>query len=111
LNKSVDYMYEFIELFVGQTIIQNGSIDKGPRIIFPKLYKSNETDFTHNGLGLLTGATSAIATEELNSIFELEIEYDNDGFLADVIDEEMIIKAKANDKQGEQLFRIYSIVK
>src|SRR5699024_2430276 len=44
-------------------------------------------------------------------IFELEIEYDNDGFLADVIDEEMIIKAKANDKQDEQLFRIYSIVK
>ena len=79
--------------------------------MYPKLYHSNETNFIHNGLGLLTGTISAIATEELNGMFELNMEYDSDGFLADVIQEEMIIKAKANDKQQEQLFRIYSITK
>ncbi|MEI3596915.1 MULTISPECIES: phage tail spike protein [unclassified Oceanobacillus] len=79
--------------------------------MYPKLYNANETNFIHNGLGLLTGTISAIATEELNGMFELNMEYDSEGFLADVIQEEMIIKAKANDKQEEQLFRIYSITK
>lgn len=79
--------------------------------MFPKLYKSNETDFNHNGLGLLSGAIKAVATEELNGLFELQIEYDSEGFLVNEIKEEMIIKAKANDKQDEQLFRIYSITK
>ncbi|MDO6448081.1 phage tail spike protein [Oceanobacillus profundus] len=79
--------------------------------MYPVLYKSDETDFVHNGLGLLTGTVTAVAIEELNGMFELNMQYDNDGFLADVIDEEMIIKAKANDKQDEQLFRIYSITK
>ena len=79
--------------------------------MYPKLYHSNETNFIHNGLGLLAGTISALATEELNGMFELNMEYDSDGFLADIIQEEMIIKAKANDKQDEQLFRIYSITK
>ncbi|GGN59290.1 phage tail spike protein [Oceanobacillus indicireducens] len=79
--------------------------------MYPVLYNSNETNFIHNGLGLLTGTISAIATEELNGMFELNMEYDSEGFLADIIQEEMFIKAKANDKQDEQLFRIYSITK
>src|SRR5690625_703766 len=79
--------------------------------MFPKLYKSDETNFNHNGLGLLRDSISAIATEELNGMFELQIEYDSEGFLVDEIKKEMIIKAKANDKQDEQLFRIYSITK
>lgn len=76
-----------------------------------RLYNSNETDFLHNGLGLLSDAISSVAIDELNGMFELKMEYDSEGFLADVIKEEMIIKAKANDKQDEQLFRIYSITK
>lgn len=79
--------------------------------MYPVLYKSDETNFIHNGLGLLTETVTAVSTEELNGMFELNMQYDNDGFLADVIEEEMIIKSKANDKQGEQLFRIYSITK
>src|SRR5690625_3522012 len=79
--------------------------------MLPKLYNKNETNFVHNGLGLLTSSIDVVATEELNGMFELKMEYDNEGFLADVIQEEMIIKAKANDKQEQQLFRIYSITK
>ena len=79
--------------------------------MFPKLYHSNETNFIHNGLGLLRDSITAVAIEELNGMFELQIEYDSEGFLVDEIKKEMIIKAKANDKQDEQLFRIYSITK
>ncbi|WP_053215602.1 phage tail spike protein [Niallia circulans] len=79
--------------------------------MFPILYKSDETDFLHNGLGVLKDAISVKATEELNGLFELEIEYDPEGFLIDEIDYEMIVKAKVNDKQDEQLFRIYGFDK
>ncbi len=76
------------------------------------LYESNITSFPlDNGIGVLSDAISSVAKEEINGLFELKIEYDSEGFLADVIKEEMIIKAKANDKQDEQLFRIYSITK
>lgn len=79
--------------------------------MFPILYRQNETDFSHNGLGVLSGAITAIAEEEANGLFELKIEYDFDGFLANQIDYEMIIKAKVNDKQDYQLFRVYAIDK
>ncbi|WP_368652362.1 phage tail spike protein [Ornithinibacillus sp. 4-3] len=79
--------------------------------MLPILYKANETNFTHNGIGLLRDAITAVATEELNGMFELQMEYDSKGEYAHVIDEEMIIKARANDKQDPQLFRIYSIEK
>lgn len=62
--------------------------------MFPILYKRNETNFTHNGLGLLKDSIKAVAIEELNGMFELNIEYDSEGFLVDEIKEEMIIKAK-----------------
>lgn len=79
--------------------------------MYPILYKSDETDFLHNGLGVLKDAISVKATEELNGLFELEIEYDPEGFLIHEIDYEMIVKAKVNDKQDEQLFRIYGFDK
>ncbi|MBU5202710.1 hypothetical protein KQH94_01545, partial [Vibrio cholerae] len=68
--------------------------------MFPILYKANETSFIHNGLGVLKDAISVKAIEELNGLFELEIEYDPEGFLIDEIDYEMIVKAKVNDKQS-----------
>ncbi|GIN71242.1 hypothetical protein J14TS2_17170 [Bacillus sp. J14TS2] len=79
--------------------------------MFPILYKKDETNFVHNGLGVLSEAISSVPEEELNSLFEIKIEYDSDGFLADQIENGMIVKAKANDKQDPQLFRIYAIEK
>ncbi|MDM8098655.1 phage tail spike protein [Oceanobacillus oncorhynchi] len=79
--------------------------------MYPILYKSNETNFVHNGIGLLRDAITVYPEEELNGYSEITIEYDADGFLADEIKNGMIIKAKANDKQQPQLFRIYSHVK
>ncbi|GIO22423.1 phage tail spike protein [Oceanobacillus sp. J11TS1] len=79
--------------------------------MYPILYKSNETNFAHNGIGFLRDAITVYPEEELNGLSEITIEYDADGFLADQISNGMIIKAKANDKQQPQLFRIYSHVK
>ena len=79
--------------------------------MYPILYKSNETNFVHNGIGFLRDAITVYPEEELNGYSEITIEYDADGFLADEIKNGMIIKAKANDKQQPQLFRIYSHVK
>lgn len=79
--------------------------------MYPILYNGNETNFAHNGIGLLRDAITVYPEEELNGLSEITIEYDADGFLAEQIANGMIIKAKANDKQQPQLFRIYSHVK
>src|SRR5690606_19029770 len=76
------------------------------------LHESNITSFPHdNGIGVLKDVIRAYAEEELNGLFEFYMEYDNEGHLVDELKEERIIKAKAQDKLGYQLFRIYSITK
>lgn len=76
------------------------------------LHESNITSFPlDNGIGVLSDAIIAYAEEEINSVFEFYMEYDSEGRLVDELKEERIIKAKAQDKLGYQLFRIYSITK
>ena len=75
--------------------------------MIPILYDALEKDFSTNGIGLLTDAESCIVTEERNGIYELVLTYPAKGHLADHITEDMIIKAKANDEDKPQLFRIY----
>lgn len=76
--------------------------------MIPVLYKATETDFTTNGVGNLTDALKCEVYEERNGRFELTLGYPYNGIHANLIDEDMIIKAKANDKDGEQLFRLVS---
>ena len=75
--------------------------------MIPILYDPLETQFDSNGIGLLTDAISCIVEEERNGSFELTLQYPQEGRLADYIVEDAIIKAKPNDKDGDQLFRIY----
>ncbi|HEY4601269.1 MAG TPA: phage tail spike protein [Cerasibacillus sp.] len=76
------------------------------------LHESNITSFPlDNGIGVLSDAIVAYTEEELNGMFEFYMEYDSEGHLVDELKEERIIKAKAQDKLGYQLFRIYSITK
>lgn len=75
--------------------------------MIPVLYEANEKNFTTNGVGLLVDAVSCIVTEERNGAFELVLVYPQNGQLAQHITEESIIKAKPNDTDEEQLFRIY----
>lgn len=75
--------------------------------MIPILYNAFETEFDTNGIGLLTDAISCIVTEERNGIYELELSYPVQGHLYSYLQEEAIIKAKANDEDPPQLFRIY----
>lgn len=75
--------------------------------MIPILYAASETDFTTNGIGLLTDAVSCTVTEERNGAYELTLVYPAKGHLAEYIAEDAIIKAKANDTDEPQLFRIY----
>lgn len=79
--------------------------------MLPILYAAAETDFDHNGLGLLRDTLSATVTEELNGPCTLDLTYDAEGFLADELVNEAIIKAKANDVQEPQLFRVAKVEK
>ena len=75
--------------------------------MIPILYDPLETQFDSNGIGLLTDAISCIVEEERNGSFELTLQYPQEGRLAEYITEDAVIKAKPNDKDGDQLFRIY----
>ncbi|CEI72922.1 phage tail spike protein [Romboutsia hominis] len=75
--------------------------------MYPKLYLKDEINFEHNGEGVLRDCISCKVTEEDNGIFELELTYKVNSFLSDEIVNHNIIKAKASEELGEQLFRIY----
>ena len=75
--------------------------------MIPVLYDAFEKDFTTNGIGLLTDAVSCVVTEERNGTYELTLTYPEKGHLAKYITRDAIIKAKANDEDEPQLFRIY----
>ena len=79
--------------------------------MYPKIYKGNETDFSHNGEGFLKDLIKCEVIEEDNGMFELEGECAISSFLFEHIQEENIIKAWASEELGEQLFRIYRVQK
>lgn len=71
-------------------------------VIVISLYNSTETDFSHNGLVVLSDCKSAFVEEELNGKYELELEYpiDRRGKWAYLIEGNIL-------KSDGQLFRIY----
>jgi phage minor structural protein len=70
-----------------------------------------ETDFHHNGIGILSGCRSCVVTEEANGLYELVMQYPIDGIHSDEIVDRSLIKAKPNRDSSPQLFRVYSITK
>ena len=79
--------------------------------MIPILYKEDETNFEHNGIGLLTDCISCITHHKRNDTFILEMKYPVFGVRRDKIVAKAIIKAKADDIHDAQLFRIYSLSK
>ena len=78
---------------------------------YPILYLGTETDFSHNGLGVLRDAVECYVEEEYNGLFELKLIYRTHGFLYDNLEEGNIIKADASDRLKGQLFRIHRTIK
>ncbi|MBT2732124.1 phage tail spike protein [Carnobacterium sp. ISL-102] len=77
----------------------------------PILYKANETDFYHRGIGSLGELTFVEVTEEGNGDFGLVLEYPTNGRYFNSIEEFMFIKAKPNSEDEAHIFRIYEIEK
>ena len=73
----------------------------------PILYKADETNFNHNGIGTLSEAIVCEVTEERNGEFELYLEYPASGLHYAEIQELCLIKAKPNSVDDLHLFRIY----
>lgn len=75
---------------------------------YPILYSATETNFDHNGIGILSSCVSCEVTEEANGIFELAMQYPMDGIHFEDIADRAIIKAKADQFRDPQLFRVYA---
>ena len=78
---------------------------------YPILYSATETNFDHNGFGILSACVSCEVTEEANGIFELAMTYPMDGVHFAEIGDRAIIKVKADKFRDPQLFRVYAISK
>lgn len=78
---------------------------------YPILYSPTETEFDHNGLGILSDCAFCEVTEEANGIFELHMKYPTGGIHYSEIVDRAIISARADQFREPQLFRIYSISK
>lgn len=78
---------------------------------YPILYSATETNFDHNGIGILGDCVSCEATEEANGIFELAMKYPMDGIHFLEISDRCIVKARIDQYRTPQLFRIYAISK
>ena len=78
---------------------------------YPILYSATETNFDHNGIGILSACVSCEVTEEANGMFELAIQYPMDGIHYTEIADRVIIKAKPDQFREPQLFRVYAISK
>jgi phage minor structural protein len=77
----------------------------------PVLFEADNTNYDHNGIGVLYDALSCIVTEEHNGAFDLELEYPIDGMWAKEITDGRQILAKPNDIDDPHAFRIYEIAK
>lgn len=78
---------------------------------YPILYSATETNFDHNGIGILSACVFYEVTEEANGIFELAMQYPMDGIHFSEIGDRAIVKAKADQFRDPQLFRVYAISK
>ena len=77
-----------------------------------RLYDKKESNFQHNGIGILRDVISCTCTEVLNGKYDLEFEYPVSGAFIENIVEENIVKAPVGNPSGEdQLFRIKLISK
>ena len=79
--------------------------------MIPILYKQDEKQFNHLGLGALSEAITCVVTEERNGLFELELTYPISGSLYQEIIPERIIVADASPLLANQRFVIHRITK
>lgn len=76
-----------------------------------RIFDSQETEFTNNGIGVISDAVSCVVEQTINSSFELRMTYPVNGLRYNAMQLRNIITADADPISGEQPFRIYRITK
>lgn len=77
--------------------------------MMPILFRGTETEFSTNGVGVLSDAISCVVTEERNGIYELELIYPIDGIHYADLALRSFILAVPNKQDRPQPFRVYDI--
>lgn len=77
----------------------------------PILYASTEREFSTNGIGILSDASSCVVTEERNGSYELEMQYPVMGLHYASITYRSLILAKPKPDGEPQPFRVYRITR
>ncbi len=72
----------------------------------PRIYKPTETDFSHNGLGVLKDCSKCEVTEIANGKYELELEYPLGTRFDEYFENDYQIKVKPNDQEDYHIFFI-----
>lgn len=72
----------------------------------PRIYKPSETDFSHNGLGILSDCYKCEVYEVANGKYELELEYPLGTRFDEYFENDYQIKAKPNDQEEYHIFFI-----
>lgn len=78
-------------------------------ILKERVYENNAISF--KTVGFLADAHNCQVAEERNGIFEMSLSYPVESMMFDYLHEDLIVVAKPNDKDNDQLFRIYEITK
>lgn len=76
-----------------------------------RLYNPDNLNAESNGLGTLNDAVSCVVTEELNGVYELEMEYPITGRHYVDIQLGRYIRVKPSENGTEQFFEIYQITR
>lgn len=72
----------------------------------PRIYTPSETDFSHNGLGILSDCSRCEVYEVANGKYELELEYPLGTRFDEYFENDYQIKAKPNDQEEYHIFFI-----
>lgn len=72
------------------------------------LYDANTQSFQNNGIGILKDAISCYVSEELNSTYDLVLEYKLNGKYSDLLKKQNIIRCPCGVEE-DQLFRITKV--
>ena len=75
----------------------------------PVLYEPSATDYRSNGIGLLSDAIKCGVTVERNGGYTADLEYATQGAYSEYLLPGYIFKARANDTDRPQLFRINNV--
>ena len=78
---------------------------------YPVLYSATETNFDHNGIGILSDCVSYEVVAEGNGAYDFTMLYPMDGIHFDEITDRSIIKAKFDQFVEPQRFRVKTISK